>query len=167
LQLPDLVLSIATVTLAFLAVVVSVLAWRSGRQARRQVAALTPDSQKLLTAWRDLTPEQVAEALAGYLESVSNRLANHEQHLERLQARSERMMTHRGLVRFDNDAEIKGRLSFCLVLLDDQLDGFLLTSLYNLTGNRIFLRSVQRGQVEHDMLSEEAQALRQACGEGD
>ncbi len=163
----DLALSIAAVGLAVLAAIVSALAWRAGRQARRQVAALTPDTRKLLTAWRDLTPEQVAEELAGYLESVSHKLASHDEHLARLQARSERMMTHRGLVRFDNDAEIKGRLSFCLVLVDDQFDGFLLTSLYNLSGNRIFLRSVQGGQVEHDLLPEEAQALRQARGEGD
>jgi len=49
--------------------------------------------------------------------------------------------------------------------LDDQLDGFLLTSLYSLTGNRIFLRPVVQGRVEHEMLPEEAQALRRARGE--
>ena len=160
-----LYVSVAAAAIAVVALACSLLAWQAAQRARRLAAALTPDTQKLLTAWRELTPEQVAEELAGYLETVSAKLNGQEEHLQRLQTRSERMLAHRGLVRFDSGSEIKGRLSFALALLDDGLDGFLLTSLYSLTGNRIFLRPVQSGRVEHEMLPEEAQALRRARGE--
>ena len=152
--------------LALLALAASLVALLWSRRARRLAASLTPDTQKLLLAWRDLTPEQLAEELAGFLETVTSRLRAQEGRLDGLEERSERMMTHRGLVRFNNDAEIKGNLSFVLALLDDHRDGFLLTSLYNLTGNRIFLRAVRGGAVEHEMLPEETEALRQARGGG-
>jgi hypothetical protein len=160
-----LYLTFAALVVAVIALVSGILALVWARQARRLASALTPDTEKLLLSWGDLTPEQVAGELGAYLETVSTRLRAQDDHLRKLQARSERMMTHRGLVRFDNDAEIKGQLSFALVLLDDQGDGFLLTSLYHLTGNRIFLRPVKDGKVEHELLAEEARALRRAWGE--
>jgi len=107
-----LYVSVAAAAIAAVALVLSLLAWQAAQRARRLAAALTPDTQKLLTAWRELTPEQVAEELAGYLETVSAKLTGHEEHLQRLQTRSERMIGHRGLVRFDSDSEIKGLLSF-------------------------------------------------------
>lgn len=161
----NLYLSATALVLALAALVASLTALLWARRARRTAAALSPDLGKLLLAWRDLTPEQVAAELAGFLETVTTRLRSQDARLDALQDRSERMMAHRGLVRFNSDAEIKGNLSFALALLDDHFDGFLLTSLYNLNGNRVFLRPVRAGAVEHEMLPEEAEALRQARGE--
>jgi len=151
--------------LALLALIASLMALLWARRARRLASSLTPDTQKLLLAWRELSPEQLAAELAGFLETVTSRLRSQDARLSGLEERSRRMMAHRGLVRFNNDAEIKGNLSFAVALLDENHDGFLLTSLYNLTGNRIFLRPVTGGAVEHEMLPEEAEALRQARGE--
>ena len=69
-----------------------------------------------------------------------------------------------GLVRFNADESIRGDLSFALALLDGSESGFILASLYSLDGCRIFMREIQAGKTQHDLLPEEQLALARARG---
>ena len=155
-------LTVGAVGLATLALVAAVAAWLTARQARGLVRKLSPDTERLLTAWRELEPAEAAGQLAAYLETVGQRLREADRRLADLDHRQQRALSRRALVRFDNDTEVSGKLSFALALLDEKGHGFVLTSLYNLQGNRLFLRPVRGGQVERELLPEEAQALQKA-----
>jgi len=127
-----------------------------------------PDPQTLAAQWQDVPHKEVQDRRLcpfGYgdggggpqaeMLEVARRVAD-------LERRQQRALSRRALVRFDNDAEVSGKLSFALALLDEKGHGFVLTSLYNLQGNRLFLRPVRGGQVERELLPEEAQALQKA-----
>ncbi len=139
------------------------LFWAS--RARRLAESLRPDPGTLLALWRELEPAEAAGELGAFLETVRQRLQGLERHTQELERHGRLAYTRSGLLRFDTDSEIKGQLSFSLALLNERGDGFLLTSLYNLDSSRIFLRPVQAGQAQHELLPEEAEALRQARGE--
>ncbi|HEY3397254.1 MAG TPA: DUF4446 family protein [Armatimonadota bacterium] len=155
-------LEVVTSVLAAAALVASLLAWRSATRARRLVASLSPDTRELLSAWRELEPPEAAGQLAAFLEHVGRKLHSLDSRTQLLADKTRQAYAHRGLVRFDSTEEIKGNLSFALALLDDEQNGFILTSLCSLTGSRIFLRMVTGGQVDRELLPEESEALRLA-----
>jgi hypothetical protein len=148
--------------LSLVAAGLGVVALLWSRSARQGVSALTPSTQQLLATWKELAPQEAADELASYLEQVSRTLHTLERRTTGLEANLPTRLSRQAVVRFDNTEEVRGKLSFCLALLNEQHDGFLLTSLYNLEGCRVFLRPVSSGQVEHEMLEEEAQALAEA-----
>lgn len=139
------------------------LFWAS--RARRLAESLRPAPGTLLTVWRELEPAEAAGELAAFLETIGQRLQSLDTRTQELERHGRLAYTRSGLVRFDTDSEIRGQLSFSLALLNDRGDGFLLTSLYSLDRSRLFLRPVRGSQVEHELLPEEAEALRQAWGE--
>jgi hypothetical protein len=131
-------------------------------RARRLAAAVQPDARQVLSVWKELEPTEAAGQLGAYLEQLGRKLQTVETRTQDLLQRSERAYSRLGVTRFDTNEEIKGQLSFSLALLDQQQSGFLLTCLTTLQGSRLYLRPVRSGQVEHDLMPEEADALRQA-----
>lgn len=63
-----------------------------------------------------------------------------------------------GLVRFNPFKEIGGDQSFSLVLLDNNNDGVVITSLYTREGNRVYGKPIKAGLSEY-LLSEEEKKL--------
>jgi hypothetical protein len=63
------------------------------------------------------------------------------------------------LVRYDAFAEMSGRTSFSLALLDNRGDGVLISAITGHTGTRVYAKSVADGKGEHDLSPEEAQAV--------
>ena len=64
-----------------------------------------------------------------------------------------------GLIRFNPFEDTGGNQSFALALLDDDLDGFIVSSLHSRTGTRIYAKSITGGTAEATLSAEEAQAL--------
>ncbi len=159
-----LYLTIAAAGLGLAGIVVAGVAVYWAAQARRLAAEIQPEARQVLSVWRELEPAEAAGQLGAFLEQVGRRLQTLDARTQELLERSERAHSHRGYVRFDTNEEIKGRLSFSLALLDERHDGFLLTSLTTLQGSRIYLRPVAGGEVERDLMPEEAEALRKALG---
>lgn len=67
-----------------------------------------------------------------------------------------------GFVRFNPFRGMGGSHSFCIVLLDANHSGILITSLYNKEGVRIYAKEVIKGKSEQAISSEEEKALRKA-----
>jgi hypothetical protein len=157
-----LYLTIAGAALGLAGVVVAVVAVALAARARRMAEAIQPDIRRVLSVWKELEPAEAAGQLGAYLEQVGRRLQTLDARTQELLERSERAYSRLGFTRFDSTEEIKGQLSFSLAVLDARHDGFVLTSLTTLQGSRIYLRPVKAGQVERDLMPEEAEALRVA-----
>lgn len=67
-----------------------------------------------------------------------------------------------GLVNFDAYDDIKGKLSFSLAVLDNNNDGFILTSLYGRSSSNTYVREIKGGTTDIKLLEEEKEALLKA-----
>lgn len=69
-----------------------------------------------------------------------------------------------GIVKYDAFREMGGKLSFSLVLLDENNNGFILNSVHSTEGCYSYTKIVKNGQCNLSLGEEEKQALDMAMG---
>lgn len=70
-----------------------------------------------------------------------------------------------GLVKYDAFSQMGGQLSFCLTLLDENNNGFLINSVHSTEGCYSYTKEIKQGECEISLGAEEAEALKIAMGE--
>ena len=68
------------------------------------------------------------------------------------------------LIKFDAFQQMGGQLSFCLVLLDQEDNGYIINSVHSTEGSYCYTKEVKNGVSDTDLGKEEAEALAQAIG---
>ena len=69
-----------------------------------------------------------------------------------------------GIVKYDAFNQMGGKLSFCLVLLDGNNNGFILNSVHSVEGCYSYTKEVKNGICDISLGEEEKQALDMAIG---
>lgn len=69
-----------------------------------------------------------------------------------------------GLVKYDAFNQMGGKLSFCLCLLNDKNNGFILNSVHSSDGCYSYTKEVKKGESEISLGEEEQKALNMAIG---
>lgn len=69
-----------------------------------------------------------------------------------------------GLNKYDAFHEMGGKLSYCLALLNDQNDGFILNSVHSTDGNYSYAKVIRNGTCNIELGAEEQKALDMALG---
>jgi hypothetical protein len=64
------------------------------------------------------------------------------------------------MIRFNPFYEEGGNQSFVLALLDENIDGVVITSLYTKEGNRIYGKPILKGKSEFSLSKEEKEIIR-------
>ena len=64
-----------------------------------------------------------------------------------------------GLVKYDAFHQMGGQLSFCLALLDENNNGFIINSVHSTEGCYSYTKEIKRGESSIDLGKEEAEAL--------
>ena len=82
--------------------------------------------------------------------------------LEKLKKESKFFIQKVGVVRFNPFKDVGGNQSFCIALLNDNDDGFVITSLYNGEGNRIYGKPIKNGKSAYSLSKEEEKAIEKA-----
>jgi hypothetical protein len=99
------------------------------------------------------------ESLRGYVDQVR---------AEALSAvgseESAAVLRHVALVRYDAFADMAGRMSFSLALLDDRGNGVALSALAGHTDTRVYAKGIAAGVGESELTPEERQAVAAALG---
>ena len=67
-----------------------------------------------------------------------------------------------GVVKYDAFAQMGGQLSFCLVLLDENNNGFILNSVYGAEGCYTYTKEIKNGACQTSLGQEEEKALNMA-----
>lgn len=67
-----------------------------------------------------------------------------------------------GIVSFDAFGNQRGGYSFCLALLNQHNDGFIITSLYGNDSCNTYIKPVTDGKASIKLMNEETEALRKA-----
>jgi hypothetical protein len=79
-----------------------------------------------------------------------------------LDERMTRSIQRIGLVRFNAFADIGGEQSFALALLDRELNGVVLSSLFGRTDSRVYAKEIAGGCSQHTLSDEEKEAVHRA-----
>lgn len=70
-----------------------------------------------------------------------------------------------GLVKYDAFNQMGGQLSFCLALLDENDNGFIINSVHSTEGCYSYTKEIKQGESALSLGKEEAEALAIAIGE--
>ena len=70
-----------------------------------------------------------------------------------------------GVVKYDAFNQMGGKLSFCLALLDENNNGFIMNSVHSTEGCYCYTKEIKNGESVIDLGKEEAKALAIAVGE--
>ena len=70
-----------------------------------------------------------------------------------------------GLVKYDAFSQMGGQLSFCLALLDENNNGFIINSVHSTEGCYSYTKEIKQGESAISLGTEEAEALSIAMGE--
>ncbi len=84
--------------------------------------------------------------------------------IQKIENASEKNFQKLGVVRFNPFSEMGGNQSFIIALLDNQNNGFVLSSLFIKEGNRVYTKQIKNGKSDHLLSSEEKEAIARAMG---
>ncbi len=70
-----------------------------------------------------------------------------------------------GLVKYDAFSQMGGQLSFCLALLNEKNNGFIINSVHSAEGCYSYTKEIKNGQSDISLGKEEEEALAIATGE--
>ncbi len=147
--------ALAALALASVGIVLATIANR--RWARRPdiapVEGLGAQSAGLLS--------EVA-ALRAQVEDLAARADAADTHVPR----DPTALRHVALVRYDAFADVGGRLSYSVALLDDTRSGLVLTTLSGKADVRTYVRTISAGIPDGSLTAEEQQAIDAAVGSG-
>ena len=102
------------------------------------------------------------EALLKKLKALEDKLAKTRKELEETKGELKLSLSKVALVRFNPFKEIGGNQSFSIALLNHHDDGVIITSHFGRETNRVYAKQVTRGKAEHQLSTEEEEALERA-----
>lgn len=115
------------------------------------------------TSGEATTLREVLEKILKSLQVSEERINELVKRAEESEEESKTHIQKVGLLRFNPFEEVGGDQSFILVLLNDENDGIVLTSLHSRTGTRWYGKTVKDGKgVEHELSNEEKEAIKKA-----
>lgn len=113
------------------------------RGLKKRISALEA-SELALKAVEDLDPQH----LSAKLERMDRKLSSALQHV--------------GMVRFNAFENVGSGLSFSLAVLDDNANGYVISSLFGGEETRTYAKQIVGGKSTHQLSSEEVEAIKKA-----
>ena len=103
-------------------------------------------------------PKNLKEILS-HFKILEENIENLSQEIEGLKKENKFSVQKVGIVRFNPFQEVGGDQSFSVALLDANNDGFVITSLYTRTENRVYGKPIKAGKSEYILSEEEKKAI--------
>ena len=113
---------------------------------------------------QEKSSEITSERLAKQMQIFEARLEKTQQELDTCKLQLKRAVTKVGMKRFNPFREIGGDQSFSVALLDQENNGFVVTSYYGKDLNRVFAKPLEGGVSQYELAEEEKEAIAQAIG---
>lgn len=82
--------------------------------------------------------------------------------LDKLKEDCSRAFSRAGIVSFDAFGNQRGGYSFCLALLDQHNNGFVITSLYGNDSCNTYIKAIADGEASVQLMNEEKEAVEKA-----
>ena len=108
-----------------------------------------------------LGPENLKEVLKR-LRGLEENYENISRELKEFKEKSRKDVQKVGIVRFNPFPEVGGDQSFSIALLDENNNGFVITSHYLRELNRVYAKPVEKGISKYQLSKEEIEAINKA-----
>ena len=108
--------------------------------------------------------EQEIEGLYDDNDYIKQEAEKNRKDIKDIQKRMEYCYQKLGIVKYDAFSQMDGQLSFCLALLNEKDDGFILNSVQSSEGCYTYTKEVKKGECAITLGEEEKKALDQAMG---
>lgn len=92
-------------------------------------------------------------------------LEKNRKDIDTLYKRLENTFQKIGIIKYDAFSQMGGQLSFCLALLDENNNGFILNSVHSAEGCYSYTKEIKNGECKISLGDEERKALDMAIGE--
>ena len=102
------------------------------------------------------------EEVLAYLKKLEEKYNNLSKELSAFREKSKKDVQKVGIVRFNPFPEVGGDQSFSITLLDDNNDGFVITSHYHRESNRVYAKPIKNSQSQYQLSKEEEDAINRA-----
>ena len=97
-----------------------------------------------------------------YLKNMTDR---NKKDIRTLYKKAENSFQKMGLIKYDAFHQMGGQLSFCLALLNENNNGFIINSVHSTEGCYSYTKEIRNGECSIALGKEEAEALAIAMGE--
>ncbi len=112
--------------------------------------------------------ESLEEEIATLFEDVNflkNNTEKNKKDIRNLYKKAEYTFQKMGLIKYDAFNQMGGQLSFCLALLNEQNNGFIINSVHSTEGCYSYAKEIRNGACTLALGKEEEEALAIAMGE--
>lgn len=112
--------------------------------------------------------KSLEEGIASLFEDnhfLKNQVDTNRKDIRTLYKNMESAYQKMGLVKYDAFNQMGGQLSFCLAMLDENNNGFILNSVHSTEGCYSYTKEIKNGESLLDLGKEESEALALAVGE--
>lgn len=133
------------------------------QQLADQVAGLK-DSLRSDLAGEAASQADAVQAIRGEVAGLSADVQDSAVAMRELEAVSRTSLRRVAVVRYDAFADVGGRLSYSVAVLDDTGSGLVLTALSGKSDTRTYVKAVSAGAGESPLTPEEEQAVAAAAG---
>lgn len=90
---------------------------------------------------------------------IKNAIEKNKKDIHALYRKFESSLQKVGIIKYDAFDQIGGKLSFCMALLDENNNGFILNSVYGAEGCYTYTKEIKNGNCETSLGQEEEKAL--------
>lgn len=95
---------------------------------------------------------------------IKNESEKNRKDIKEIMRRQEYCYQKLGLIKYDAFNQMGGKLSFCLCLLNNKNNGFILNSVHSSDGCYVYTKEITKGECELSLGEEEQKALEMAIG---
>ena len=145
----------AVAVAALVSIVISIVAMLRGEALKKRY-------RKMMMGREELCLEELLDHHGALIEEAIHQQKQTGHQLAGIEDKLQLTVAGVGLVRYNAFRETGSDLSFSLALLDRNLDGMVLTSLFGREESRCYGKPVKGGQSTHLLSEEEIQALNEA-----
>ena len=147
---------VVTLLLAILLIVIIVLIVKMNDMKRRY--------QKFMQGSKAVSLEGEIQHLISDVDKLKRESRAYSNDIDLLFKKHEGALQKMGLVKYDAFKEMGGNMSFCLVLLDENDNGFVINSVHSSNGCYSYSKRIRNGKCDIDLSAEEQEALSRAIG---
>lgn len=104
------------------------------------------------------TPEEVLD----YVKKLEKKIDGLSSQIKELKEKNRLSIKKLFVKRYNPFSNVGGDQSFTVVLLDENNDGLIISSLFSQEGNRVYAKPVKNGVSEHTLSNEEKEVLEKA-----
>ena len=96
------------------------------------------------------------------IDFLKNETAKNGKEIKHIYKRLQTVFQKIGVVKYDAFKQMGGKLSFCLALLDENNNGFVMNSVHSTDGFYSYIKDIKEGECEISLGEEEQKALAMA-----